>query len=155
MVHLIRGALAGALATVPMSVVMLLLWRGLPRRQRYPLPPWLITSNLLGQVGLKRKTSRDATTFLTWLLHFSYGGAVGALFVPLQRALRVPAVLLGPLYGIIVWVGSYKGLLPMFNLLSDASRHPDKRNAVMIAAHLVWGAFTGLLVASLPEEVLQ
>jgi hypothetical protein len=71
------------------------------------------------------------------------------------RAFRLPAVLLGPLYGIIVWVGSYEGLLPTFNLLSDAGRHPDERNAVKIAAHLVSGAFTGLLIASLPEEVLQ
>ncbi|MDT8306704.1 MAG: DUF1440 domain-containing protein [Anaerolineae bacterium] len=149
---LIRGAFAGTAATAPMTAVMFLLWRFLPRQLRYPLPPRLITANLLRRLRLKRATSRKQETVLTWVLHFAYGGAMGALFSLFFRALRLPVVLAGTLYGIMVWLGSYEGLLPTVNLLADADSQPERRNAVMIAAHLVWGACTGLLVASLSEE---
>lgn len=155
MVALIRGAAAGTLATAPMTAVMFVLWRVLPWRLRYPLPPRLVTENLLRRLRLKNETSGEAETLLTWVLHFAYGGAMGAIFAVLQRTVRLPAVLFGTLYGIIVWAGSYEGLLPTFNLLADADSQPERRNLVMIAAHLVWGACTGLLVASLPKEEVR
>lgn len=150
---LITGALSGLLATAPMTAVMFALWRLLPRRQRYPLPPRLLTANLLRRLGLKQEASQEQEKTLTWVLHFAYGAGVGALFAPLYRLLRLPAVLLGALYGLLIWVGSYKGWLPAFRLLPDASRQPDQRNALMIAAHLVWGTITGMLVKYLSEEV--
>lgn len=152
MATLLHGGLAGTIATAPMTLVMYLLWLILPRRQRYYLPPRLITKNLLRQLNLNRRTSRDQVTWLTWLLHFGYGGAMGAIFAPAARWLSLPAVPLGVLYGIIVWVGSYRGLLPAVDLFGDADTQPDQRNALMIAAHLVWGAATGLVLAVLTRR---
>lgn len=149
---LINGGLAGTIATAPMTLVMVLLWRVLPRRQRYYLPPRLITKNLLRKLPLQREAQREQVTLLTWLLHFGYGGAMGALFAPLVRGLRLPAAPLGILFGALVWAASYKGLLPAIELFPDADRQPDKRNALMIAAHLVWGAATGLILAALTRR---
>lgn len=149
---LITGALSGLLATAPMTAVMFALWRLLPRRQRYPLPPRLLTANLLRRLGLRQEVSQEQEKALTWVLHFAYGAGIGALFAALYRLLRLPPVLLGALYGLLIWVGSYKGWLPAFTLLPDASRQPDERNALMIAAHLVWGAVTGMLVGYLSER---
>jgi putative membrane protein len=44
-----------------------------------------------------------------------------------------------------VWAGSYLGLLPVLGILSPATRHPTGRNALMIAAHIIWGATLGIL----------
>lgn len=38
-----------------------------------------------------------------------------------------------------VWTVSYLGWVPALGLLTPAGRHPSRRNARMIAAHLVWG----------------
>jgi len=43
----------------------------------------------------------------------------------------------------MVWGGSYLGLLPSLGILRPATDHPAQRNALMIAAHLVWGATLG------------
>ena len=49
---------------------------------------------------------------------------------------------LGSGAGVAVWAASYFGWIPAMGLLSPAHRHPPARNALMIAAHLVWGAVT-------------
>ena len=43
---LLRGALAGFVATAPMSLSMLIGWRLLPKREKYHLPPRLITEEI-------------------------------------------------------------------------------------------------------------
>ena len=40
------------------------------------------------------------------------------------------------------------GLLPAAGILKPATEHPARRNALMIASHLVWGAALGALLAS-------
>jgi hypothetical protein len=130
-----------------MTAAMFALWRLLPRRQRYPLPPRLVTNNLLQRLGLRREIGQEEVKLLTWVLHLAYGTAIGSLFAPLYRLLRLPSFLLGGLYGLFIWIVSYKGWLPAFNLFPDAGQQPDERNALMIAAHLVWGTMTGLLVS--------
>jgi putative membrane protein len=42
---------------------------------------------------------------------------------------------------------SYLGLLPALGILRPATEHPERRNALMIVAHLIWGSITGLIVA--------
>ena len=150
---LLQGALAGLLATAPMTAVMLILHRLLPGYERYPVEPYRVTTRVARRVGLSRllddKADRVAATTAA---HFGYGAAAGALFPPLAARLPLPAVLAGTLYGLAVWGTSYLGLLPALGLLSPATRHPRRRNALMIAAHLVWGAVLGLLAARRPRK---
>ena len=133
---LARGALAGLAATIPMTIAMEMLWRRLPRHERYPLPPREIIDRILpprtGAV-LGERGSRNATL----IAHFSYGAAVGSLF-PLITASRYP--LSGAAYGVGVWAASYQGWIPALRILKPAFRHPPRRNALMIAVHLIWGA---------------
>ena len=42
----------------------------------------------------------------------------------------------------LVFVFGIEGWIPAMGVLSPAHRHPPARNALMIAAHLVWGAVT-------------
>lgn len=47
-----------------------------------------------------------------------------------------------------MWVASYLGWIPASRRLKAATRHPARRNGLMLIAHLVWGA---ALTASLRE----
>lgn len=127
--RILLGAIAGFVATFPMTAAMRRLHRALPDRQRYPLPPREIAEDL---------PSLGATpSSATLLHHFLYGGATGALFAALfPRA----GVALGAAYGIAVWVGSYLGWIPATGILRRGTSHPLRRNGLMLAAHVVWGA---------------
>jgi hypothetical protein len=53
---------------------------------------------------------------------------------------------------VAVWAGSYLGWLPAAGILSPATEHPARRNALMIASHVVWGAAAGVIVERLSDE---
>ncbi|MCZ7572137.1 MAG: DUF1440 domain-containing protein [Ardenticatenaceae bacterium] len=143
---LFAGAAAGFIATVPMTIVMLLLHRLLPWLERYPLPPSRITARIAHRIGLRKRMSQEQHLALTALAHFGYGATAGAVYAPIAASWH-PAPLVGGIaFGLIVWLASYLGLLPALAVLPPATEHPARRNALMIAAHIVWGATLGLLV---------
>ena len=65
--------------------------------------------------------------------------ATGALLAAARPAMTAR---FGSMAGVAVWAASYFGWIPAMGVLSPAHRHPPARNALMIAAHLVWGAVT-------------
>jgi uncharacterized membrane protein YagU involved in acid resistance len=134
-----RGAIAGTIATIPMTLVMINLFPRLPIEQRYPLPPRLIIESLQ-ESGQMRPSMDDASaTHTTLLAHFAYGAATGALFPYLERG-RGNDFFTGAVFGVGVWAASYLGWIPAANILTPATRHPPRRNALMLTAHLAWGA---------------
>lgn len=141
---LLRGAVAGCIATVPMSVAMELMYRQLPAPERYPLPPSEITA-VAEQSSLGAALDQPSHTAVTLAAHFGYGAAAGALYGPLIARLRLPPALAGSTFGVLVWTASYMGLLPMLGILKPATAHPPRRTALMIAAHLVWGVTVSAL----------
>ncbi len=141
---LAASALAGFAATAPMSVVMEILHR-LPWSEPRPLPPHQISMRLAEQAGLKQHMDEKQRRELTLASHFGYGAAAGVLYGLLSSKLPGPPALKGALFGLSVWAASYQGLLPALEILSPATQHSARRNALMILSHLVWGAFLGLL----------
>jgi uncharacterized membrane protein YagU involved in acid resistance len=139
LLRLILGVICGVVATGPMSVVMVLLHRRLPSRERYPLPPREITTRAVEQVTQPDEIDQSTRSALTWLAHFGYGGGAGAVYAETARRLPGAAAVRGPLFGLAVWAISYLGLLPGLRILTPATEHPLRRNVLMIAAHLVWG----------------
>src|SRR5262249_39177796 len=83
---------------------------------------------------------------LTVAAHFAYGAAAGAVYAQLAERMEFSPMACGALYGLAVWAGSYLGLLPAVGILRPATQHPARRAALMIAAHVVWGAATGALI---------
>jgi hypothetical protein len=144
----LRGALSGCVATVPMTAAMLAWHRRLPLWERYPLPPRQITMNVARRAGIKGHLNARQKTAVTLVAHFSYGAAVGAVYAALSRRLLPAGAASGAFYGVAVWAASYLGLLPALQILTPATDHPARRNALMVAAHVVWGAVTGCLVRS-------
>jgi uncharacterized membrane protein YagU involved in acid resistance len=147
----VRGAVAGLAATVPMTVLMQVLHQRLPWRERYPLPPAQITSRLTRATGVERRLRRHEHRVLTMVSHFGYGSAAGAAYTLLARRVPLPSWLSGIGFGLGVWTTSYLGWLPALQLLPPATEHPARRNAVMIAAHVVWGASLGIVTQMLEQ----
>src|SRR5205085_7597262 len=89
----------------------------------------------------------------TWASHFAYGAACGALYGAVSRgALGRHAVLSGAGFGVAVWAGSYLGWLPAAGIITPATEHPPRRNALMIAAHVVWGATAALVLQNMADD---
>src|SRR3954451_11083612 len=136
---LLRGAISGFAATLPMTIAMELMHRRLGFTKGYALPPRQITANVARSLGVRHRLDEDEERVATMVAHFAYGSSVGVPYALVEDAIPLPPVLKGAGYGLLVWGGSYLELLPRLGLLSPATRHPPERNALMIAAHLVWG----------------
>src|SRR5919198_1553276 len=139
---LVRGAVTGAIATVPMSLVMLGAKRaGLMGTQ----PPEKITARLLSKVGWRR--SKESQDLMATLLHLGFGAGAGAAFTILRRGLRlpVPAVVQGVAFGTGVWLVSYMGWVPWLEIMPPADEDRPGRPQTMLAAHWVYGGVLGAL----------
>ena len=131
-----RGAWAGAVATVPMSAVMLAL-RGPMGEQ----PPDAIATEAAHAVGAD-PTERQADAMAV-VAHLGFGAATGAAYALAPRV--GPPVLRGVVAALGVWAVSYQGWVPALGILPRASEDRPARPAVMIAAHVVYGAVLGTL----------
>jgi hypothetical protein len=148
MKRLLRGAAAGAAATVPMTVVMETLHEQLPGEPARPLPPREITESIASKAGVDEQIPEHHMEDLTLAAHFGYGAACGALLGAVAPKHPAGAVVTGMLFGLGVWAGSYKGWLPAFNIRHDAEHDPPARTGLMVVAHLVWGAAAGMMLSS-------
>jgi uncharacterized membrane protein YagU involved in acid resistance len=142
---IIQGTVAGWIATLPMTIFMQMAWNVLPAREKYPLPPRLITRKLLKELGIHRQIRGKKQTALTLLLHFSYGAVAGSAYKVLEERIHLQNAIKGILAGLALWAGSYLVWLPAMGILSPATRHPWRRNLLMIVAHVIWGWALGLL----------
>ena len=145
--RLLRGALAGLIATAPMSLTMITLHQYLPRHQRYPLPPHRITHRVME--GHRRDPSHEEKKALTLVSHFTYGAVAGALFSGLVQQPPLRSTLSGLIYGLLVWAGSYFGLLPALQILDARDEETPERNLMMAVTHVVWGITAGWLTGLL------
>jgi hypothetical protein len=150
--RILLGALAGLAATGPMTLAMKLMHEQLPREERYPLPPRQVTEGLAEKAGVNEHLDEEGREAATWASHFAYGAACGALYGAVSGVrLDERPVLAGVGFGLAVWAGSYLGWLPAAGILSPATEHPARRNALMIAAHAVWGAGVGVALERLSD----
>jgi putative membrane protein len=148
----LQSGIAGFVGTVPMTVFMLAAQRFLPHGQRYALPPEIITKELAHRAHVRQHMNKKLVLSATLVSHFGYGAAMGTLYAPVARRLPLPAIVKGMLFGLMVWAASYLGLLPLLGLWESAYVEPSRRNLMMIAAHIVWGASTGATASFLMDE---
>lgn len=152
---LIRGAAAGLAATVPMTVAMEGLRAVLPAEQHRRMPPREIVDRTIDKTvektGEGLDLDRDDRIVLTTLAHFAFGAAAGAVYGAITGSRR-SSVLKGIAYGLGVWAVAYGVGLPSLGLHRAAARDTSSRNEVLIASHLVWGAFLGKLTQSKNSE---
>ncbi|MEA3054016.1 MAG: hypothetical protein QOG72_2919 [Sphingomonadales bacterium] len=142
--RLILGGIAGFVGTMAMTAAMRRLHRRLPEEESYPLTPREIVDSGSKQLGipLAGEVAKDVTT----AAHFAYGAAMGAVISALNPD---PRKRTGAAAGVAVWLASYMGWIPAVGTLEPATRHPARRNLLMIAVHLVWGAATAAAIREL------
>lgn len=149
----LAGAIAGVAATVPMTAVMLYLHRQIPGKERRMLPPEQITKKIADQIGageiVEQETEREAVSVVN---HFAYGAASGALYALIAPKINLPPAVKGTAFGLLVWTGSYLGWLPLFGVRQPATERPTSENAMMIAAHFVFGAVLGEVAEKLRDQ---
>jgi putative membrane protein len=144
-----QAALAGTVATVPMTIFMLATQRFLPEDHRYHLPPEILTREFSQRANLNWHHSKPRLLGTTLLSHLGYGAAMGVIYTPLEEKAIIPPPWQGTLFGLSVWAVSYIGLLPLTGFSPTAHREPLLRNLMMMAAHVVWGAGLGVTTAFL------
>jgi len=149
----IAGAAAGAVATVPMTMVMETLHSRLPGEVPRPLPPREVAEGLAVKFGVNRRLSERDMQNLTLALHVGYATVTGVVFsmVPRRRTATGMAAA-GAMFGLGVWATSYLGWLPVFGVRQPISYDPLPRTGLMIAAHLSWGVTAGLLMAAVASR---
>lgn len=144
-----NGIWSGILATGPMTLAMFSMQRSLPESEKSPLPPATLTFESTKLVA--KKVSPSARADLTMLSHFAYGISCALIYSAAQKlAPKAPAIVKGGVFGLGVWAISYLGWTPLAGFRASAPNMPARRNAMMIAAHLVWGAALGY-----SEQVLR
>ena len=135
---LTRGAAAGTVATAAMSALMLAAGRvGLVGRQ----PPEAIVRRA-GALTAAEPRGRLADA-LAVVAHLGFGAGTGAAYALLPRPAH--PVLRGMAVGEAVYAVSYAGWVPALGALPHATRDRTTRQAVMVTAHLVYGAVLGVL----------
>jgi uncharacterized membrane protein YagU involved in acid resistance len=134
-----------------MTLAMRTLFPRLPRSQQYPLPPRQILTKVAGCAGVAHRLNDDHRRALARTGHFAFGTAMGALYGATVQPV-LPGLLGGAAYSIAVWAGSYLGWLPAAGILPPATRMPRHRNALMVAAHIVWGACLGEILSAMKSS---
>ncbi len=146
---LARGALAGLAATVPMTAVI-----GAGRvAGLMTTPPTVeITENVAELAG--EDPDRQSPEFqAAWLAaHVGYGAACGVIFAAIRPVLPRSDLAAGLLFGAVVWSVSYMSLMPALNLYPPAKVDSRWRQAVMIAAHAVFGTSLASIDSQLRER---
>lgn len=151
MKRILLGSIIGCVATLPMTVVLILLQRQLPLWERFAFPPFKVSMEASKIIGIKRAMGPAQRLGLTLAAHFGFGAAAGALYGLLADKLPRPPALWGALYGIFVWAASYFGWLPLTGLYRPPTQESPRRQAMMAAGHLVWGPIVGVLFDQLAE----
>ncbi|MEX2541592.1 MAG: DUF6789 family protein [Trueperaceae bacterium] len=139
----VRGAIAGALATVPMTLSMYAMDRLVPHEEGDELPPRQITEELAERTGTKENAQETTLDLATEAAHFGFGSVTGAIYGSLAGRVPLPSTVAGIGFGLAVWTASYAGALPGLGLQRPPDRRPAWRNLTMIAGHVVWGAALG------------
>jgi uncharacterized membrane protein YagU involved in acid resistance len=147
------GLIAGIAATLPMTVVMEAGHALLPEHEQYSLPPAEIL-RVLEEKTLDKPLPKPIHSAATMIGHFMYGSMNGGLYAATMGRLPGSPLLKGSLFGLGLWMVSYLGWLPAVGILQPASKHPARRRALMILAHLVWGTVNAILADSLNSNDL-
>ena len=139
----VRGGVCGFLATLPMTLFMLLVHRVLPKSQRYAVPPEEITDWMLERTGLRKRMSKTELLGTALVAHFSFGSSAGLIYRSLAGR-RSDSVTAGVGFGLVVYTINYAGWLPALGVLDTPLKMPKGRVLMMGLAHVVYGAALSL-----------
>jgi hypothetical protein len=138
---LMAGTIAGTVGAIAMQKVMA---GAQDKDVMGESGPEAVTGNLLD----RSEASADSPTEdnVTDLGHLAFGAGAGAVFGLALKVLPFPAMLVGPLFGRLVWETMYKGVAPAMGAMPTPEDDQRGRPETMQKAHLVYGGVLGTLV---------
>jgi uncharacterized membrane protein YagU involved in acid resistance len=147
-----NGAIGGAVATGAMTGVMSAVHVATGSHKE--IAPKRITVNALARLGLHDDVDEDTRHVLTIVSHWAYGMGCGAIFGAVRKwsKLRLPGVLQGAVFGLVVWAVSYMGWVPAVGLLPPVWNQDPARRRELLLAHIVFGATLGATFDRLAGE---
>ena len=122
----VRGALAGAVATAPMTAAMLA-----GRRALGTQPPKRIVERAEDALGTD--PPEPVTNAAATAAHVGMGMTIGAVYGLLPKGIPTALALCGAVYAT-----SYQGWIPAIGALPPATDDKPDRPAVLVAAHAVF-----------------
>lgn len=138
---LMRGAWSGVMATSSMTVALFKTHKELPAKEKSPLPPAILTDTIQRKLGVFPNVRSEAKEQATLFSHFGYGALGGIAYALIADKVPIKSPMAkGTLFGLSVWAASYYGLIPALKLRPKGEHMSTKRNLMMIAAHVIWGA---------------
>ncbi|MBA3458128.1 MAG: hypothetical protein H0T42_33920 [Deltaproteobacteria bacterium] len=140
-----HGLTSGALATIPMTAVMLAAQKlGLLGK----LPPAKITDDMLARSG--QPATRRQRKVLATIAHIGFGAASGALYSLLRpgRPSIGRGAIEGAAFATAVWGASYAGWIPALGILPPPDDDRKDRQITMVVAHWIFGVAVGIVVAA-------
>lgn len=148
------GFCGGLVATIPMTLWMLVTNRLLSTSVPDPLPPEEITVNLAKKAHVESHLQPHQKRKKASLInHFLYGGLIASPFGFISSNLRREhAFFSGIVYGLLVWSSNYLGLLPRLDLYPSAKEEPARMNGIMVIAHVIWGGVLGLVTSRMTRR---
>ena len=141
--ELAAGAVAGTVATIAMSTLMLTAQRaGLLGEQ----PPRKLSDAVLDAVSGGRADERTRRLGTT-IVHLGIGATAAALHqVGRHIAGRPrPAAVWGGGFGAVFWALNYGFVAPALGIMPPPDRDRPGRAPVMLAANVVWGAVSAVV----------
>ena len=152
-----RGVIAGLVSGVIAAVAMSVVHNGLARigagaRQQKPPPDQRQDEDATVKVAdgiarwlLRRPLPEDKKPLAGNLVHYAFGGSIGALYGGVATiAPRVTAAV-GLPFGIAVWLGAHVITVPALGLAEPPTRQPPSKEGLEFVLHLVYGAVTELV----------
>ncbi|HZU70765.1 MAG TPA: DUF6789 family protein [Ktedonobacteraceae bacterium] len=140
-----QGAMAGLIATIPMTLFMLAAHRLLPDWQKYALPPERVTNEIAERTEVAEDMNKPQSLGATLVSHFGFGTSMGALYSPVAKKVPLSPVVKGIAFGLLVWAANYLGIFSALKMRESAFNEPGRRNAMMIASHVIWGGTLGIV----------
>ncbi len=138
------GIFGGLIATLFMTIWMLVANCFIPARQSKPLPPERITEELQIKAGVKPTLTKNQHKSLSLFNHFLYGSIIAIPLSFINAHFKTRR--LGSSYGLGVWLSNYLGILPNLKLYPPATEESKRMNFIMIVAHLIWGNTANLVI---------
>ena len=146
--NVLTGAVAGTVATVPMTIFWEALHERMPGEPPRPLPPREVAEALAVKAGISRQLTEQQIEWLSLAVHFGYGALTGAIFGTMAPRHVGTGIGAGMLFGLGVWATSYFGWLPATGVRQSPRYDVPARTRLIVASHLLWGAAAGLLLGA-------
>ena len=141
--ELAAGAVAGTIATLAMSTLMLTAQRaGLLGEQ----PPRKLSDAVLDAVAAGQADERTRRLG-TSIVHLGIGATAAALHQAGRRLAGRPrpAVIWGGVFGAVFWTLNYGFIAPAIGIMPPPDRDRPGRAPVMLAANVIWGAVSAVV----------